>query len=86
MSLTYAPSIAADLRLTPQAKTVLAHLHRHSHITPAEALIVHGIPRLASCIHEIRKKAGYEVTMTRCSDDAGGKYGKYSLAPKKVMN
>lgn len=86
MTVTCNPSIAADLRLTPQARTVLAHLHRHNHITPAEALIVHGIPRLASCIHEIRKKAGYEVEMTRCVDDSGGRYGKYSLSQKKVMH
>lgn len=80
-----APTVASDLRLTPQARTVLAHLKKRPHITPAEALTVYGISRLASCIHEIRRKAGYGVVMTVCRDDVGHKYAKYAMAPQAVM-
>jgi hypothetical protein len=79
---TATPSLAADLRLTPQARTVLAHLRRRPHITPMEALTVYGIPRLASCIHEIRNRAGYVVITENCKDDEGGRYGRYSLATR----
>jgi glycyl-tRNA synthetase alpha subunit len=72
------PSIADDLRLTPQAKTVLAHLRRHGDITPAKADAVYGITRLASCIHEIRK-VGYDVKTENRKDDVGHKYGQYTL-------
>lgn len=76
------PSVSADLRLTPQAKTVLAHLKnpkRHNRISPSEAERVYGISRLASCIHEIRKRAGYDVKTTVKRDDFGHKYARYSL-------
>lgn len=71
-------SVADDLRLTPQAKTVLRHLKRRGSISPAEALIVHGISRLASCVHEIRK-IGYDVCTDIRHDDHGHKYGTYSF-------
>lgn len=85
-SLTHVtpPSIASDLRLTPQAKTVLAHIKRNKSISPAEALIVHGISRLASCIHEIRRRAGYRVDCEMRQDDQGHKYASYSLASSTV--
>lgn len=73
------PTVADDLRLTPQARTVLAHLKRHGDITPLKAEGVYGIPRLASCIHEIRR-VGYKVNCTVRKDDFGGKYGHYVLA------
>lgn len=79
---TYVPSIGADLRLSPQARTVLAHLKRHGDITPMKALTVYGISRLASCIHEIRK-AGYSVKTVVALDDMGGKYGQYTFETTK---
>lgn len=73
------PTIASDLKLTPQAKDVLAHLKRRAHISPAEAERVYGITRLASCIHEIRKRAGYNVKTELKRDDVGHKYANYVL-------
>jgi Helix-turn-helix domain len=73
------PSVASDLKLTPQAKTVLLHLKRRGKVSPYEAMMVYGISRLASCIHEIRR-SGYDVfTDMRC-DDQGFKYASYKLA------
>ncbi len=73
------PTVASDLRLTPQAKTVLRHLKKRGSISPAEALIVHGISRLAACIHEIRKRAGYRVATEMRQDEHGHKYASYKL-------
>jgi hypothetical protein len=76
-----APSVADDLRLTPQARTILAHLKRHpSGITPMKALVVYSISRLASCIHEIRHRAGYEVGTEVAEDSMGHRYAVYKLA------
>lgn len=74
------PSVMADLRLTPQAKTILGHLKRHPDISPGKALLVYGISRLPSCIHEIRKRAGYDVAREMRKDDQGHKYASYKLA------
>lgn len=78
-----APSIAKDLKLTPQAKTVLRHLNAGKAISPMNALMVYGISRLASCIHEIRK-AGYVVTMIQKRDEQGHKYARYSFPKEEV--
>lgn len=72
------PSIAADLSLKPQAKTVLRHLRSVGHITPAQALIVYSISRLAACIYEIRK-IGYPVKREMRQDAQGHHYARYSL-------
>jgi hypothetical protein len=73
------PTVASDLKLTPQARTVLSHLKKRS-ISPMEAMITYGISRLASCIHEIRKRAGYDVETVVKHDEHGHKYARYSLA------
>ena len=80
IELVKAPTVADDLRITPQARTVLRHLKKHKSISPAEAMIVHGITRLASCIHEIRHRAGYGVQTELRKDDHGHKYASYALA------
>jgi hypothetical protein len=72
------PSIATDLRLSPQAKTVLRHIRKHDHISNMQAQVVYGISRLAACVYEIRN-AGYDVKSTYAKDDQGHKYTKYSL-------
>lgn len=72
------PSIASDLRLKPQSKTVLRHLKAGDKLTPMKALIVYGISRLAACIHDIRQ-AGYSVTTKTKSDAQGHKYAEYAL-------
>lgn len=73
------PSVAADLRLKPQAKTVLRHLKTHGHISPAKAYVVYGMTRLAASIFEIRK-VGYEITTTIHEDEQGHKYSEYTMA------
>lgn len=73
------PNLANDLRLTPQARTVLGHLLRHGYITPSQALTSHCIPRLASCIHEIRTKGQRDVHNEIKRDDVGHKYSHYTL-------
>ncbi len=83
MSLVAEPSIASDLRLTPQAKTILRHLRQGKSISPAEALIVYSISRLASCIHEIRN-IGYMVSTEIRKDTRGHKYARYQLAQVTV--
>ena len=79
------PTIADDLRLTPQAKTVLAHLKTHGDITPLKADGVYGITRLASCIHEIRK-VGHRVSCDIIKDDYGSKYGHYKLLKEEHVH
>lgn len=77
-------SIAHELKLTPQAKTVLKHLEgRLGAITPMEALVSYGISRLAATIYEIRR-AGHEVNAKIKMDEAGHRYTKYSLAKKNT--
>ena len=75
------PSVANDLRLTPQAKTVLNHLRKHGHITPMKALINYNIcaQSLARAVWEMRHWAGYGVTTKRLKDDGGHRYANYSL-------
>lgn len=46
-----------------------------------EALIVHGIYRLAASIHELRKE-GFKVYTTIHRDESGKKYARYHLGGK----
>jgi hypothetical protein len=72
-------TFANDLRLTPQARKVLAHLLAGKAITPQKAEMVYSVYRLASRINEIRK-AGYAVKTELRRDESGHPYGRYSLA------
>jgi hypothetical protein len=72
------PSIAGDLKLKPQAKTILRHLRKHGHISPMQALIVYGIARLAPCVFDIRN-IGYGVTTEIKHDAQKHKYARYTL-------
>jgi hypothetical protein len=74
------PTVASDLKVTPQARAVLRYLKANGEITPMKALIVLGIPRLASCIHELRRKAGYNILTEVRDDERGHRYGRYVLA------
>jgi len=73
-----APSVAHDLRLTPQAKLVRSYLKKHGNISPMEAERVYGIARPASCMHEIRN-GGYFVHTAMRRDDYGHKYARYEF-------
>lgn len=79
------PSIAGDLRLTPQARKILSHLESGKSITPSEAMVVYTISRLASCIREIRK-AGYAVDMELRRDESGHKYGRYTMPKRETVH
>ncbi len=72
------PSIASDLSLKPQAKTVLRHLRRKGHISPAEALIVYGISRLAASIYDLRN-VGYDIETEIKHDAQNHKYARYTM-------
>ena len=72
------PTIASDLSLKPQAKSVLRHLRRHGYITPMQAQIVYGIMRLAACIYELRQ-VGYDVKTAIKTDEHGHRYSRYEL-------
>lgn len=78
-------TLANDLLLPPQAKTILRHLEKGKTITPLESLMVYSIARLSDCILKIRD-AGHDVLMEMCKDERGHKYGKYSLATKLKLN
>lgn len=73
-----AVSIAREIRLTPQAKTVLSHIEKRGAISPMEALTTYGISRLAAAVYEIRK-AGHAVQAVIKHDAAGHKYTRYTL-------
>jgi len=47
-----------------------------------EALIVHGIYRLAASVHELRRE-GFNVFTTMHQDASGKKYARYHLNGKK---
>jgi hypothetical protein len=72
-------NFASDLRLTPQARKILAHLKSGKTITNAESMLVYHIYRLSDCILKIRR-AGYDVKLTIKRDGVGGKYASYKLA------
>lgn len=74
-------NIVKEIRLTPQAKTILRHLETRGSISPMEAQIAYSITRLAACIYEIRK-SGHAVNAVIKYDEARHKYTKYALARK----
>lgn len=75
-------SLARDISLKPQTRTILAHLQRSGSISPMESWGVYGIMRLAAAIHDIRR-AGYEVSTDIRKDAARHTYARYSMAGAK---
>jgi hypothetical protein len=71
-------SLASDLSLPPQARTILAHLEAGKTITPMKSLNVYSIYRLSDCILKIRD-AGHDVITEVVRDEGGKKYAKYYL-------
>lgn len=78
-------TLAHDLKLPAQAKTILRHLEKGKTITPLESLMVYGISSLAYCIYRIRE-AGHDVEMVLCKDERQHGYGKYSLKTKLSLS
>lgn len=74
-------TLANDLTLPPQAKTILRHLEKGKTITPLESLVVYSILRLSDCIFKIRN-AGHDVVTEMCEDERGHGYARYSLNTK----
>lgn len=72
------PTIATDLKLKPQTKSVLIHLRNNDHISPMQAQVIYGITRLAAAIYDLRK-AGYIINKTMKTDAAGHHYASYAL-------
>jgi hypothetical protein len=69
-------SIARALGLTPKARKVLTHLESRGSISHAEALITHGLPKVARQIWELRK-AGMSIATDLRRDAAGTRYARY---------
>ena len=78
-------TLANDLKLPPQAKTILRHLEKGKSITPMESLIVYGIYRLSDCIFKLRN-AGHDILTADRTDERGKKYGEYRLNQRMVLN
>lgn len=73
------PTFADDLRLTPQARKVLAHLKAGKSITQLKAGKVYDVDRLADVIYKI-KRAGYRIEQSLNRDEHGKRYAEYRLA------
>jgi hypothetical protein len=71
-------SIAKLVGLSDKAKVVLRHLDSHGSLSPAEAQVVHRIPKVAKQIWELRQ-AGASIRTFIRHDAAGTRYARYSL-------
>jgi DNA-binding MarR family transcriptional regulator len=67
------------INLSPQQKTILAHLMNKGSISNVESLIVYNISRLSDVILKLRRK-GFSVETDVRNDPRGHKYSRYSLA------
>lgn len=72
------PNLANDLRLSPQARKILAHLETGKTITQNESMLVYHVARLSDVIMKLRD-AGYDIGTTMKVDGVGGKYASYKL-------
>lgn len=61
-----------------QVSRIADHLEAGKSITPAIAMAVYGIVRLASVIEDLRQ-AGYEIDTMLKRDEMGKQYGEYRL-------
>jgi len=64
--------------MTTQVSRVRAHLDAGKSITPAHAMTVYGIFRLASVIEDLRN-SGMEIDMVLKYDEVGKQYGEYRM-------
>jgi hypothetical protein len=64
--------------MTTQIEHIRRHLEAGKSITPAQAIAVYGIFRLASVIEDLRQK-GMEIDCVLRFDEMGKQYGTYSL-------
>lgn len=61
------------------------HLATVGHITPVEALVVHGVQRLAPRIQELRDH-GYNIATEIAKDATGRRYARYTMQPDCARN
>jgi|LWDU01.1.fsa_nt_gi hypothetical protein len=61
-----------------QNETIFNHLTEVGSISPIEALIVHGVSRLAARINDLRD-LGYAIKSTMSADMNGRRYCRYTL-------
>jgi hypothetical protein len=66
------------LKLSPQVRTVLAHLTKHKSLTQAEAGTVYRIRALPRRIADL-KEAGYKIRSEHKQDATGQRYVRYFL-------
>jgi DNA invertase Pin-like site-specific DNA recombinase len=72
------PTIANDLKLGKQCKTILAHLEKGKSISLMESLMVYQISRLSDVIFKLRN-AGHDVGTEMRVAESGKEYARYSL-------
>ena len=65
-----------------QKDLVLSHLRKHKHISQRDALIDHGVQRLASRIQELRASGHNIISMHKVNKTTGQRYVRYVLIPK----
>lgn len=78
-------TLANDLKLSPQCKTILRHLEKGKSITLMESLMVYSISRLSDVIFKIRN-AGHDVICDIRHDERGHEYGRYTLNKKLTLS
>jgi len=78
-------TLANDLKLPPQAKTILRHLEQGKTISLMESIFVYNITRLSDCIFKIRN-AGHDVICEMREDARGHEYGRYRLNQRLQLN
>ena len=62
-----------------QKDLIFEHLRTQGSISPVEALVVHGIARLAARVQELRD-GGLHIITTMSRDFNGRRYARYTLA------
>jgi len=71
--------------MTTQVQQVRAHLSAGKSITPASAIAVYGIFRLASVIEDLRN-TGMEIDTVLKWDEVGKQYGEYRERQPILVN
>lgn len=62
-----------------QADVVLKHIQKNGSISSFEAILDHGITRLAARIHDLKQRGLEFTTETRKNNATGKRYARYAL-------
>jgi len=71
-------ALAREINLKPSVRKILSHLKERETISPVEALVSHGISRLAAAIYELRQE-GWDISTEMRKDASGHPYARYRL-------